>query len=400
MVAEACFSTTNAITMTVSLCPNGTAKQIGSGAAAPCPSKCDHGTHVAGDAAGKGIYTGGPGYNGVAPDAGIIAVQVFSGLTNDGTSGGVYSVMAFDSDVISGLNWVYTQRSSFHIAAVNMSLGNSSLAATTACDATNPAMKTAIDVLRAADISTVIAAGNDSFSNAIAYPGCISSAISVGAVDNTDAVAYFSNRDPLLTFWAPGVNVLSSIPPSKYTSESGTSMAAPMVAGALAVLRSKNPGASEDMLICVLQNTGKSIVDAFSGTTKPRIQLDAALSALPAPGDPQTCTPPPTATPATTATATATPTGTSTATATETPALPTATPSNTGTTTATRIGTATPALSTSTPVPSDGGTGGTGSGAATPELGSGGLLAIGLLPLALALGALRRRTRRRQHGPA
>ena len=516
VVAEACFSTTNAITATVSLCPNGMANQIGSGAAAPCAlTICGHGTHVAGDAAGKGIFSGGPGYNGVAPDAGIIAVQVFSGLTNGGTPGGVYDVTAFDSDIISGLNWVYTQRATYHIAAVNMSLGNSSLASSTACDATNSAMKTAIDTLRAADISTVIAAGNDGFSYAIAYPACISSAISVGAVDNTDAVAYFSDRDPLLTFWAPGVNVLSSEPPSSYGSKNGTSMAAPMVAGALAVLRSKNPGASEDTLICVLQNTGKPIVDTASGTTKPRIQLDAAVSALPAPGDPQACTPPPTPTatatttptpaptgtatatststpvsptatgtstktntpvsptatststgtstpvpptatptntstpvpptatstatstathtptaPASTATATATatstplpptstrtptstPTGTSTATATETPALPTATatatPSNTGTTTATPTGTAMPAISTSTPtatatssetpVPTDGGPGGPGTGTATPELGSGGLFALGLLPLALALGAVRRCARRRQHGP-
>jgi subtilisin family serine protease len=81
VVSEACYSTTDASGVISSLCPNGQTSQTGSGASVNCPTNidgCEHGTHVAGIAAGNEAGTTRPDLNGVAKDASIIAIQVFS----------------------------------------------------------------------------------------------------------------------------------------------------------------------------------------------------------------------------------------------------------------------------------------------------------------------------------
>ena len=282
VVGEACFSTTSGSNGTITICPNGQSSQQGAGAAAPCANVCSHGTHVAGIAAGNGYFAGGPNTAGVAINANIIAVQVFSGTTSDGTYAGITGITAFDSDIISGLNFVYNNNASYHVAAVNMSLGNSTIRTATFCDSTNPTLKNTIDLLRGIGVATVIAAGNDSDPLTIEYPGCISSAVSVGASDNLDGIAYFSDANPNLSLLAPGYQVLSSVPGSSYDYKSGTSMATPQVTGAFAVLKSRLPNDSVDQILGVLRNTGKLITDTRSGNastyvTTPRVQLDQAF---------------------------------------------------------------------------------------------------------------------------
>jgi len=97
---EACFS--GGGIRAYSLCPGGGVSATGAGAGAPCSvAGCDHGTHVAGIAAGYGGYSGGIGYSGVAIGANILPIQVFS--TN--SAGGLIGYFA---DVISGMNQVAT----------------------------------------------------------------------------------------------------------------------------------------------------------------------------------------------------------------------------------------------------------------------------------------------------
>jgi hypothetical protein len=96
VIAEACFSTTDAGLSSFSLCPNGqstsgaTPGMAGSGAGVNCDvaqfNDCKHGTHLAGIAVGAD-YPGGPGYNGIAPGAKLIAIQVFSRFTTSGQCG-------------------------------------------------------------------------------------------------------------------------------------------------------------------------------------------------------------------------------------------------------------------------------------------------------------------------
>ena len=76
VVSEACYSSNFALQGVSSVCPNGTTRQIGAGAGVPCTfGQCDHGTHVAGIAAGRGSSLN---FDGVAREANIIAIQVFS----------------------------------------------------------------------------------------------------------------------------------------------------------------------------------------------------------------------------------------------------------------------------------------------------------------------------------
>ncbi len=254
--AEACFSTTSG--QSRSVCPNGEASQIGPGAARPCQiTGCLHGTHVAGIAAGRG-----ESFSGIAPDANIIAVQVFSRF---GQSTG-----AFTSDIIRGLDFVLQQNASQRVAAVNLSLGGGRERGF--CD-TEP-MKMVVDQLRSAGVATVIASGNDGLRDSVSFPGCISSAVTIGATDKRDRIASFSNCGPQTDLHAPGVAITSSVPGRGFQALSGTSMATPHVVGAFAALRSRFPNANVTQLELALEATGPV------GSGRPRIALFDANTRL------------------------------------------------------------------------------------------------------------------------
>jgi subtilisin len=209
---EACYSSTVAGT-SQTFCPNGLDEQLGAGAAIPCPlPDCVHGTHVAGIAAGNGA-TAGQSFSGVAKGARLMAIQVFSKIISALNCGGTAPcVGAFSSDIIAGLERVYVRAGTYNIASVNMSLGGGSFSAP--CD--GQPYKPAIDNLRSIGIATVIAAGNGSSTSDLTAPGCISSAVSVGATDKSDVVAWFSNVAPFMSLFAPGVSITSSVPGGGY----------------------------------------------------------------------------------------------------------------------------------------------------------------------------------------
>lgn len=134
-------------------------------------------------------------------------------------------------------------------------------------------------------IATVISSGNNGYTDSMHAPACISSAVSVGSTGDTDAVSWFSNSAPSLSLLAPGEAVYSSVPSGGFTHFQGTSMAAPHVAGAWALLKQQNPSASVASLLSALQSTGLPVADTrvAGGVTKPRIKIAdaAALLALP-----------------------------------------------------------------------------------------------------------------------
>jgi len=279
---EGCFSGVGGSVVGVtSVCPGGVYSETGDPDGNsdgvncdPSIGGCEHGTHVAGIASGSGDYSGGNGENGVAIAASLMPVQVFS--CNNSGSG--CELGSYDSDVISGLEWVHDRavNSTYHIAAVNLSIGLSGSHFTANCDSTSTAYKTAIDTLRDNDqIATVISAGNDGFTDGVDFPACISSAISVAATDDTDNLASYSNSAPFVSLYAPGDVVYSSIPVSAYGYMSGTSMAAPHVSGALALLQSKfGHQATVAQLLSILQKTGKAIT--ANGYTRSRLDVGAA----------------------------------------------------------------------------------------------------------------------------
>ena len=275
VIDEACFSSTVAAT-SQSACPDGSEQQIGQGAGAPCAlADCLHGTHVAGIAAGSGAA-----FSGVARNARLMAVQVFSIVTDARACGGLPPCPgAFSSDIIAGLEYVYARAAAFNVAAVNMSLGGTTFL--TPCD--DQPYKPAIDNLRAIGVASVIASGNDGDGNAIASPGCISSAISVGAIDKSNQISYFSNVASFLSLLAPGEAIQSSVPGGGFAELSGTSMAAPHVAGAWAIMHQASPGSSVTAVLATLRGTGLPITDTRlfgGGETVPRVSIFQALASI------------------------------------------------------------------------------------------------------------------------
>jgi subtilisin family serine protease len=164
VAAEACFSTISA--SSTSFCPNGLSSQTGSGAGVNCSETingCSHGTQVAGIVAGKA-----DSINGVAKDANIIAIQVFSKVT--GTKCTDYNLtspcaLSYTSAQDAALEYVYSLRTTYNIAAVNMSLGGGRYYSH--CDSERSSTKAAIDNLRSAGIATIIPSGNDYYCDSL-----------------------------------------------------------------------------------------------------------------------------------------------------------------------------------------------------------------------------------------
>jgi cerevisin len=163
-----------------------------------------HGTHCAGTAAGK-TY-------GVAKNASLIAVKVISDNGQGATS-----------DIIDGLNWVVTNVASTGRPSIaSMSLGGS----------VSDALDALVNQTVAANITVVVAAGNDNTDASTQSPARVASAITVAAANITNTKASFSNYGAPVDIWAPGVDVTSAWPFTNDTSTkvlSGTSMATPHV---------------------------------------------------------------------------------------------------------------------------------------------------------------------------
>lgn len=279
VVAEACFST--ATSVSESLCPDGTDEQIGTGAAEACTfGACGHGTMVAGIAAGRG-----DDFSGIAKDASIVAVQVFSKITHDGLCGGegrAPCLMSWTSDQLLALDHVYQLRSDFDIATVNLSLGSGNYDSQADCDLYNSGMYEAVALLRSAGIATIAAAGNSGQADRLVSPACLTNTISVGATTKSDGIYSASNNATYLDLFAPGQGITTSSLGGGFTTGSGTSMAAPHVAGAWALLKAANPGDSVGDLLASLTGTGIPVFDDRNGLEKPRVAiLDALGAALP-----------------------------------------------------------------------------------------------------------------------
>jgi subtilisin family serine protease len=278
IVSEACFSTNDSSQGASSLCPNKAAQSFAKGSGKNCPASldgCFHGTHVAGIALGNPANK----YKGVAPNANLISMQVFSRFTPAACGRSTPCISAFYSDIIGTLDRSLTLTSSHKIASVNMSLGGG--AYTQACNNANASLSAITRLIRQLGnkgVAVVIASGNNGSSSYISAPGCISNAVTVGSTTKSDQISSFSNHNRLVDLMAPGSDITSAILGSKYGSASGTSMATPHVAGAWALMKKIKPNATVAEIQKAFQCTGKRVVRA--GIAKRRIDVEAAANAL------------------------------------------------------------------------------------------------------------------------
>jgi len=246
----------------------------------------NHGTHVAGIAAAS--TNNGVGIAGVALTSRILPVKALSA-----SGSGYYSAIA------AGIDWAVANGAQ----VINMSLSGTA-SSTTLCNAVARAVS--------ANVVVVTAAGNNG-SSAPVYPAACSGSIGVAATTSADVAASYSNfGSPNVFVSAPGSSIYSTIAGSSYVTYSGTSMAAPHVAGLAALLRAQTPGLSVSSLKTVLATTSDKIGGVGYGSDPygtcagctwssaygyGRINLDRALGGsapLPPPPPPPTDTTPPT----------------------------------------------------------------------------------------------------------
>lgn len=221
-----------------------------------------HGTHVAATIVGSGAASDGT-YRGVAPEAQFVDVKVFSGPERTSSS-----------IVLRGLDWTLTHRDELGVRIVAMSLGGSPTGGT-------DALSRAVDAAVEEGLIVVVAAGNNGpEAGTIGSPASAANAITVGAVDKRKAIASYSSRGPTVDgrpkpdLVAPGSAIVSAVSPVSITTLrtvvsggsdvlygelSGTSMAAPHVAGTIALMLEANPELTPNDVKRILSATAQDL---------------------------------------------------------------------------------------------------------------------------------------------
>jgi hypothetical protein len=269
IAAEACFAPAG------SACPGGGAASTGPGSAVPpCSTAlCLHGTHVAGIAVGRG---GGGVAQGVARGAGLVAVRIF------GMRSG--RLVADTASLLAGLDHVIGLRQGgAPIDVLNLSLVSSGSGLFGGhCDSSpsvSAATRTAIGQLTSLGVLVVVASGNQGSRTGVAEPACFANAYAVGASDlgRPERVTSFTNSGPPLDLLAPGLAIRSAGGSGGAQTSSGTSAAAPFVAGAVAALRSGAPSIALARVRAVLADSGVLVADPSRGRF---LRLDVAAAVL------------------------------------------------------------------------------------------------------------------------
>lgn len=243
-------------------CPDGSSEQAGPGSA---EDDHGHGTHVTGIITGDGITAP----LGIAPDTKIVAVKVLD------SNNSFYS----SSDIVAALDWILNNRPDVDV--VNMSLFTYETFSDVCDDyyAWTMNLASAINNLRDIGILCVAIAGNDHLIGQITAPGCISSCMAIGATTKNDSAAGLSNSSEFVDMFAPGEGIISTAKGGGSRSMTGTSMAAPHVTAAAAILKQKKSNLIPSELESALKTSPVYITDA-AGLIRPRLDVIAALDAV------------------------------------------------------------------------------------------------------------------------
>jgi len=231
-----------------------------------------HGTHVAGTA--LGARDNGDGVSGIAPDCRFMPIQV-------GDRNGLISSTAVIDAVL------YAIHQGAHV--INLSLGMSvdervkQFPVSTQLDMIDHLYKgeeafwnKICQMADSRNVTIVLAGGNEGVLIGLDPMQRNPLAIKVSATDPNNVRAPFSNFGPYSTISAPGVHIYNSLPRNRYDYLDGTSMACPIVAGGIALIKSLKPDISNQQLITLLQTTGLPLKSAGK-KIGPLLQLDQAI---------------------------------------------------------------------------------------------------------------------------
>jgi subtilisin family serine protease len=252
-----------------------------------------HGTNVSGTIAAAADNA--EGIAGIAPMVSIMPVKILDS-TGTGDFGGM----------VAGMNWAIAHGARILTMSLGGDLGPAAVAA----------LQPTFDAAYAAGAVVVAASGNDGAA-LDQYPCNFVHVICVGsATRDGSAVSTFSTRTAGIALVAPGESVISTLPGGRYGYGTGTSMATPHVTGAVALLRSVDPGISVDQVFADLTQTARPLAaggrnpDSGYGLLQvgPALDLVAASTPIPTPSP----TPDPAASPTPTPSASPTPSPTPT----------------------------------------------------------------------------------------
>jgi subtilisin family serine protease len=226
-----------------------------------------HGTAVAGVIAADAFKYRGKIYQGVAPQAQLIALKVDDGVHNPPAS-----------RIRAALQWVLNNQTKYNIVSVNISEGdNNRYFSKTSTNQYSDLLAQCA----ARGIFVAAAAGNDGWSNGVEYPAADPNVAAVSSVDYLDSVSDFSDTGPSLDLLAPGEDVVSptlSGGREVFSYVAGTSFSAPWAAGAAALIKQLNPRFSTTQILQTMEATGSADTDPTNGMSFSRLDLFAALN--------------------------------------------------------------------------------------------------------------------------
>lgn len=235
------------------------------------PQKIDHGTHVAGTA--LAIADNGKGICGIAPNCKFMPVQVANEreqMTTTSVLDGILYALYQGADVINvSLGSMFTGLDQYDEAAQKDLINNH-------FKEEERLWRHVMRIAASHNASIVIAAGNDNVLAGIDAMQRPELFIIVSAVDKNNRAhnkADFSNYGQFSDISAPGVGIYSCVGKDGYQTMDGTSMAAPIITGAVALMKSLNDSITNKQIICILQNTGLET----QGNIGKLLQLDKAL---------------------------------------------------------------------------------------------------------------------------
>ena len=227
-----------------------------------------HGTGVASVIAADEYVFDGERYRGLAPDAKLIALRV-----------------AGDRTIERALQWVISHRAQYNIVAVNMSLGDGNHSGPVSLEPFGDELST----LHASGVFMSAVAGNGGVRGGINYPAAHPGVYAVGAIDDDDVIAEFSQRSDDLDLLAPGENLPlpywdKTRSRHVYVPATGTSFAAPHAAAMAALLKQIDPSLSPDRIMQILRLSGEDNRDGddesgtTTGLTYKRLNVENAIA--------------------------------------------------------------------------------------------------------------------------